>query len=392
MKAFPRILGLSVVLSAGAWAQPNSAEELLRHVAASYSNAPSYYFEATETTRTQSANLGRVQERVISTAKDSSQRWRVEVEDSSLHAITVFDGRETTTYQPASGQYLVEAGPPAVRASLGAANLRNYFKSRYSTLAERLQTARMLSEEIRQLDGRGILCKVIEAEYAAPPGSAVASLRRTFWVDPAESRILREESEARLTSPRGEGVVLEQTIWFHAAALGDGVQADLFAFSPPPGSRKVESFDQEFAAGGAMIGNPAPAFRLPSIDGKSYSLEDLRGKVVLLNFWATWCVPCRLEMPLLEEIHRDGAKQGLVVLGINNEDPELVLRFLEEQGHTFPTLADGDSTVARAYSVEAIPTTVGIDRAGNVAFRHAGAQSKNDLVEALATAGFKTLR
>jgi cytochrome c biogenesis protein CcmG/thiol:disulfide interchange protein DsbE len=233
------------------------------------------------------------------------------------------------------------------------------------------------------VDGQNVLCKVIEAEYAAPPGAAVGSLRRTFWIDAAQSVVLREKSEAHLSGRGGERVVLEQTISFRVANLTDP-PPHLFAFSPPAGSRKTELFEL------ALVGNPAPAFTLTSVDGKSYSLENLRGKVILLNFWATWCVPCRLEMPLFEELHRAGVDKGLVVLGINSEGPQIALRFLEEQGYTFPTLADAGDVVARAFGVELIPTTVGIDKTGRVAFQHAGGQSKEEIIEALAAAGFES--
>jgi thiol-disulfide isomerase/thioredoxin len=393
MRKLAGISSLLAIFAACSFAQSShTAAELLRNVAASYSSATSYYFEATETTRTHTAELDRVRERKLVTAGDSLQRWRIEIEDSVLHTIAVFDGRLTTTYQPVSGQYMEEVGAPAASASIGAANLRNYFTSRYSTMAERLQTARMLGDEPREVEGQNVLCKVIEAEYAAPPGAAVASLRRTFWIDPAQSTVLREKSEAQMTSPGGERIVLEQTISFRAATLASTLPEHLFAFHPPPGARQTESFEKGPVEGAALTGNPAPAFSLTSIAGKSYSLESLRGRVVLLNFWATWCVPCRLEMPLLEELHRNGADNGLVVLGINNEAPEIALRFLEGQGYTFPTLADENNAAARAYAVESIPTTFGIDKTGKVAFQHAGAQSKDELVEALAAAGFQAPR
>ncbi len=391
MRSLKKLVGISIALATlttPGFAQPSeTASELLRKVAASYRGATSYRFEATETTRTRTADLDRVQERRLATARDASQRWRVEIEDSVQHTIAVVDGRMTTTYRPASGQYTQEENPPSASAASGVANLLNYFVSRYGAVAERMEAARMLRAETQQVEGRSVACTVIEADYAAPAGSAVTSLRRTFWIEPAQTIVLREESEAQVTSPSGEKTVLQQTISFRSAALGGELAGDLFSFTPPQIARKVESFEAE-PDRASFIGNPAPFFSLTSLDGRRYSLESLRGKPILLNFWASWCVPCRLEMPLLEEFHREWASQGLVVLGVNDEAPEIARRFLEEQGYTFPTLADETNAAGRAYAVESIPTTVGIDKTGRVAFQHAGAQSKKELLEALTVAGF----
>lgn len=120
---------------------------------------------------------------------------------------------------------------------------------------------------------------------------------------------------------------------------------------------------------------PAPPFSLDQRGGGSVALADLRGKVVLVNFWATWCGPCRKEMPLLEQLHRKYAPLGLVMLGVNvEEDARLFDRFLKDVPVSFPILLDPRNGVSKLYDVAAMPSTVIIDRQGNIRYVHQGYQ------------------
>ncbi|MFO7190083.1 MAG: TlpA disulfide reductase family protein [Pseudomonadota bacterium] len=117
----------------------------------------------------------------------------------------------------------------------------------------------------------------------------------------------------------------------------------------------------------------APAFTLPSRSGDTVSLADLQGQVVMLNFWASWCGPCRQEMPLLEQMHKRYSALGFTLLGVNVEaNTEDAERFLEATPVSFPILFDKDSKVSRLYNVSAMPSTVFIDRKGNVRHVHRG--------------------
>ncbi|MCS7351945.1 TlpA family protein disulfide reductase [Thermoflexus sp.] len=118
---------------------------------------------------------------------------------------------------------------------------------------------------------------------------------------------------------------------------------------------------------GLTTGIPAPAFELDRLDGGTVRLKDLQGKVVLLNFWATWCAPCREEMPLLSQIYREYHSQGLEILGVNltsQDDFAEVRNFVEEFDLPFPILLDHNAQVERAYRIFGVPTTVFITREG----------------------------
>jgi len=120
-------------------------------------------------------------------------------------------------------------------------------------------------------------------------------------------------------------------------------------------------------------GAPAPAFELQSAAGAAVNLADYRGQVVLLNFWASWCGPCRTEMPILEQLHRQYRARGFTLVGVNVEpNPADALKALQKTPVSFPILFDTASTVSRLYHVQGMPNTVILDRKGNVRFVHRG--------------------
>ena len=120
----------------------------------------------------------------------------------------------------------------------------------------------------------------------------------------------------------------------------------------------------------------APDFTLKSRDGKNVRLSDLRGQVVLLNFWASWCGPCRQEMPILDEIHNKYKSLGFSVLGVNlDAKSSKAIKYLKDTPVSFPVLYDPKGDVSSQYGVQAMPSTVIIDKDGNVRYLHEGYKS-----------------
>lgn len=126
----------------------------------------------------------------------------------------------------------------------------------------------------------------------------------------------------------------------------------------------------------SMVGassSVAPSFTLPSRSGDMVSLEQLKGQVVMINFWASWCGPCRQEMPLLDQMHKRYSSLGFTLLGVNVEaNTKDAERWLAETPVSFPVLFDKDSKVSQMYQVSAMPSTVFIDRKGHVRYLHRG--------------------
>jgi peroxiredoxin len=130
-----------------------------------------------------------------------------------------------------------------------------------------------------------------------------------------------------------------------------------------------------FPALAGELSGPAPNFTLQSRSGEMVSLEGLRGDVVMINFWATWCGPCRQEMPHLEALHQRYSDLGFTLLGVNvEENSRLSDKFLQETPVTFDILFDPENGVSELYDVIAMPSTVLVDRGGNMRFIHHGYQ------------------
>lgn len=111
------------------------------------------------------------------------------------------------------------------------------------------------------------------------------------------------------------------------------------------------------------IGHPAPDFELSTLDGETLQLSELQGRVVVLNFWATWCPPCRAEIPALQGVHE--ANDNVVVVGVNVQEPALdVQSFMRSLDADYPVVLDTDAAVNRTYVVRALPTTYFIDERG----------------------------
>ena len=129
-----------------------------------------------------------------------------------------------------------------------------------------------------------------------------------------------------------------------------------------------------------IVGRPAPAFDLQTLDGQRVALADLRGSPIVLNFWASWCIPCREEAPLLTAADAAHRTQDLRVLGVVYQDSaENARQFMARYGQTYPGLVDPDGRTAIDYGVFGIPETFFIDRSGVVRSRQVGALTEADL-------------
>ncbi|MEJ2441226.1 MAG: TlpA disulfide reductase family protein [Gammaproteobacteria bacterium] len=125
----------------------------------------------------------------------------------------------------------------------------------------------------------------------------------------------------------------------------------------------------------SMLNQPRPDFTLSDIRNKPHDIRQWDGKVILLNFWATWCPPCRHEMPAMERLYQHFRDKGFVVLAVNQwEDPDLVFAYTGELNvfPSFPILFDPQSTVSQDYGVKGLPTSFVIDRDGRLVYRAIG--------------------
>jgi thiol-disulfide isomerase/thioredoxin len=135
--------------------------------------------------------------------------------------------------------------------------------------------------------------------------------------------------------------------------------------------------------GHGLIGEAAPDFDLTSLDGKDVKLSSLRGKAVLLNFWATYCGPCKVEMPWFVELQKEYGPQGFQIVGVAMDDAstEDIAKFAKDMGVNYPILLGKESVGLSYGGVNVLPTTFFLDRSGKVVAREFGLQSRNVFVD-----------
>lgn len=138
------------------------------------------------------------------------------------------------------------------------------------------------------------------------------------------------------------------------------------------------------ASGPVQKGQPAPDFTLATLDGGEATLSDYAGQVVVVNFWATWCPPCKAEMPDIHDYYLANQDKGFTVLAVNaQEDTATVNRFIESTDFTFPILLDSHGDVEQQYQVRSFPSTFVIDRDGKIVYIHIGLISPEALASAV---------
>jgi peroxiredoxin/outer membrane lipoprotein-sorting protein len=289
-------------------------------------------------------------------------RSRVESVRAGEPITTISDGKTRWTVFSESNEYLSD---PAGKQSS---------QIDYKTIDSMAGTASITgSERVGEND-----CTVVTIER---PNQV-----RTLWIDSATNLIIKDRTIIR-SATTGE-MQSTETIQFLVARPLTDVNSDLFSFDPEKHGSKLRSQLQEQARV-TSIGQQAPEFKLANVDGKEVELRDLKGKVVLLDFWATWCTPCRSEMPIIELLHRQFKDKGLVVVGIDDEDASTQKEFMEKSGFSFILLVEPRKQVTNQFHVGGIPTTVLIDQQGTIRTFDLGEASFDSLRESVVKLGLK---
>src|ERR1051325_6358438 len=139
--------------------------------------------------------------------------------------------------------------------------------------------------------------------------------------------------------------------------VNKSIAASTFDTSLPKGMKTMAMPTQQEYRPPVSLGSPAPNLQVTSMNGKTVSLSSLKGKVVLLDFWATWCPPCRKGLPETQKLNEEYGSKGRVVMAISNEKKETVQPFLQQNKYTFPAYLDTTRSGDRVYHIKAIPTT-----------------------------------
>ncbi len=240
------------------------------------------------------------------------------------------------------------------------------------------------SVETRELDGREHYVVTVGREV----GPTDREMDSEVWVDAKEKLIrqitldlteaMRSRAEMMLSQMSDNNATYERAelaLRFADAKVNEPVGADAFAFKAQDDMFKVEEFRAGDAKQFALIGKPAPSVAGELLDGGKFDLAEQRGKVVVLDFWATWCGPCRVSMPHYQTLADKYAEQGVMFVGVNRDDPrarEQVKKYMADNKLSFAQVMTNTAEAAEKYFVTGIPTTVLVDKEGKVADIHVG--------------------
>jgi len=302
--------------------------------------------------------------------------------------LVVSNGQKTWAYVPKLKQYTEEESAAisadadsdrgvdetwARRVIPGLARL-------YSTAASAAQAG----EAAVKFDGKKQKWPVVRVFSKNDPRTGTSMTELTL--DPGTMRIARLVC-ANLAYPGGVKTVQRLTIDFHSFQMGETLPDSAFTFDPPKHAKLVDALPIPGQGGAFLLNQTAPDFELKSLDGDRVRLEDLRGKPVLLTFFASWCGPCRHELPDMVKLYQSFKDQGLQVIGVNDEGKGTARRFAEESGVPFTVLDDSGEKVHRAYRVWNIPVTFVIDSNGKVVRFLRGSHDYDSLRSALKSVG-----
>jgi len=367
-----------------------SVGEVLTRVSDAYRNMHDYWLVA-ERIHTVSPAHNYDQSETITLGVANPGKVRLEVKEhsdfNSGQVILVSDGETTWTYLPQKKQYTQESVAASGEDDESESGdepkqdvltrNQNLLVVRYRGLAKYAQVATFSREDRVKVGGKKIDCYVVEL--------AVGKTALRLWVDKERFLVLRHQ-ELSKSIQDGIQFNIANVINLREAEIGSPPEADLFTFEPPKNATKVEALGLP-SEHVSLTGKPAIDFTLKALDGGKVTLSDLRGKVVVLDFWATWCGPCRKELPILDKLSQQYQDKGVVVLGVNDEDNATVKSFLKKNNYNFTVLMDSKEEAHRGYGIHGIPTVVVINREGVVSAHYVGGRSEQELADALKAGG-----
>jgi peroxiredoxin/outer membrane lipoprotein-sorting protein len=371
-----------------------AAQEILQKVSDAYRNLRDYQLEYLTVNEAKTEGNGlksfnRTEEAYTVTA--SENRLRVEAKSPSNSVTAVSDGRLTWMYAPVLGLYTKKEQAAAawfVRPKSGDTVFESMIKRPAARLDDYLGLARyktgvkLLREEALDFNGKQTRCYVLEISL----GQGTTKIVRTYWIDATRYLVLRETAQSGYKQPNGGASDSLSVTTFKQIKLNEALPPSLFAFTPPANASEADRLDydrrprpQPLAPKTDWVGQMAPDFTLKDINGRTVSLQSLRGKVVFLNFWATWCGPCVVEMPHLEKLQREYKQKDVVILGIDDEDAETQRELLQEKRYSFNSLVDEGKATGRLYHITAIPQSFFIGRDGKILAYYRGSRKEAEL-------------
>ena len=309
---------------------------------------------------------------------------RVEYKSPNFSMVLVTDGSIIWTYLPAEKSYTrVEAAATNAADDGEASDPSNQTMAEtlYASLTQHFvqmeqfakQTDLAGEQELKLVDGKR-RCWVLVTRFS--------NQIEKNWVDEESLLVRKTEEDIRHGDVETKVDVLAKKFSLEKP------DASAFTFEARGRDKQVDELNIPGMAP-SFVGKRAADFTLKDLNGERVTLADLRGKVVVLDFWATWCPPCRHELPSINKLAGDFKEKNVVFLGINDEGSGTVKGFNKKYNYTFTTLEDAGGKVHRAYLATAIPNVFVIGKDGTIVRHFIGSREEADLAAAIQAAGAK---
>jgi thiol-disulfide isomerase/thioredoxin len=370
--------------------QPD-ASTLIEQISDRYAAASYYYVEMVSEDDMKRELFHTWSKSLTTVAYAPGNRYRFEVRDEDVWVVQISDGKTEWTYRPATGEYLQQPTPASGPSEMNSAFTReeSELSDAHSALRdlassfEDLHSARYLPDQVLTIDHKRISCEVIYAKYPHRAGwPAGATSHVTLWID-KETHVVRKvrsilEGSLIRGGPQEHDVRTETELYVTTKFDPTSAPDAFFEFTPPRTAKLVTRFAFPQATesqASSLIGRPAPDVNLKSDNGKTVSLKSFQGKPLMVEFWATWCGPCRELMPALEKLYRENAAKGLAMISIDEDGkPKRATDFLAKQNAPWGNFHDPDGEVSEAFSGSGIPQVVLIDATGKIVFSCSGCE------------------
>jgi thiol-disulfide isomerase/thioredoxin len=374
---------------------------LLQQASRRYAEAKSYRIEEVEESNSRS-ELSRQWHKTLTTAiQDSGSRYHYESRSANGSRVRVSDGKTEWVYDVENNAYTqkpaLAEGPAAPKvlmpADMGEFEARK-LRQGLANLAGAYQAAERLPDETLTLAGQPVPCYVVKvsSQQLKKPMRPGAWSEKTVWIEKDNNtirQVVTRQHTASLLAP----AIFEDgdiTATYPVVELDAPIPDTVFSFAPPQTAKLVDQLPSPFTpAGEDLTGKTAPEVTLKSADGREVSLASLRGKPVLIDFWATWCLPCVVSLPQMAGIYQQTKGRGLEFFSVDeDQDAKTAADFLAKKNIPWPNVHDGGE-IGKAFNKTGLPLTVLVDAQGKVVYYQTGYANDNlsDLRAAIAKLG-----
>jgi len=350
--------------------------QLLQRVSETYRGLESYEIRAVVSSDQHWGESRQLSEVPHIMAADKQGKFRIESKHPMMGGMSMSDGKTTWAYAAMVHQYTEKPAVPGSDTAGDSSMLPANYVMQYQQLSEKAASARLLREETLSFEGKDVKCAVVEVAFKNDPAAKQKSEAPlyTFWIDRERALVLREMWDSK-GDFMGVATQTRTTVVYKSIHIGTPADTGLFTFTPPHNAKQVDDLAMFGASArrAATPAQPGTGAALATLDGKKVSLDDFKGKPVLLDFWATWCLPCRESTPLIEKIGASFSSKGLVTMAVNHgEEASVVRGYLAHNPSSLTNLVDPGNTAAGLYHVSSVPQFILLSKEGKVVYQSDG--------------------